>query len=81
MKRGKPMKFMTFLALATTASLALAQAPAKEPAKPEAAKEGMKPVAVKQAAKKPNPKRQEDARHCLEQPNATAIIKCAEEYL
>ena len=36
---------------------------------------------VKQAAKKPSPKRLEDARHCLEQPSNTAIIKCAEEYL
>jgi hypothetical protein len=32
-------------------------------------------------AKKPNPKRHEDARHCLEKPTNTEIIKCAEEYL
>ena len=32
-------------------------------------------------AKKPNPKRQEDARHCLEKPTNTEIIKCSEEYL
>jgi hypothetical protein len=32
-------------------------------------------------AKKPNPKRQEDARHCLEKATNTEIIKCSEEYL
>jgi hypothetical protein len=26
-------------------------------------------------------KRQQDARHCLQQPNNDAIIRCAEEYL
>jgi hypothetical protein len=43
--------------------------------KPEA-----KPAASKEA-KKPNPKRQADARHCLEKGNNTDIIKCAEAYL
>ncbi|HZM34110.1 MAG TPA: hypothetical protein VFC18_06390 [Burkholderiales bacterium] len=32
-------------------------------------------------AKKLNPKRHEDARHCLDKPTNTEIIKCAEEYL
>ena len=75
------MKHIAFLAFAMTVSLALAQAPAptKEAAKPEPVKAAAMPV--KQAAKKPNPKRMEDARHCLEQPSTTAIIKCAEEYL
>jgi len=36
---------------------------------------------VKQTAKKPSPKRFEDARHCLEQPDNNAIIKCAEAFL
>jgi hypothetical protein len=47
-----------------------------------AAPEASKP-AVQAAAKprKPNPKRGEDARHCLELPNSTDVIKCAEEYL
>jgi hypothetical protein len=31
--------------------------------------------------RKPNPKRGEDARHCLERPSNTEIIKCSEEYL
>ena len=46
--------------------------------KKPAAKE---PAAAKETAKKPNPKRQADARHCLEKGNNTEIIKCAEAYL
>jgi len=75
------MKHKLFLALIVAAPMAFAQAPAKEAAKPEPMKDAPKPAAVKAAAKKPNPKRLEDARHCLEQPNNTAIIKCSEEYL
>lgn len=77
------MKRNVFLALTMVASLAFAQAPAptKEAAKPEPMKEAAKAMPVKQAAKKPSPRRFEDARHCLEQPNNTAIIKCAEEFL
>lgn len=53
----------------------------KEPAKP-AAQEAPKPTVQAQAKpRKPNPKRGEDARHCLELPSNTEIIKCAEEYL
>jgi hypothetical protein len=62
---------------------AQAQKPAAEPAKPApAALEPAKP-AMQASAKprKPNPKRSEDARHCLERPTSTEIIKCAEEYL
>lgn len=80
------MKRLTLVAFALVAPVALAQAPADKPATVPA-----KPAAEaveKQAAapapaptRKPNPKRGEDARHCLEQPNTTAIIKCAEEYL
>ena len=44
----------------------------KEPASKEPAR---------MASKKPNPKRQEDARHCLEKATNTEIIKCSEEYL
>jgi hypothetical protein len=62
--------------------------PAKEPAKPaaqeapkaEAPKPEVKP-AVKPMARKINPRRQEDARHCLEKSTNTEIIKCAEAYL
>jgi hypothetical protein len=50
------------------------------------APEQQEPVAEKKeparmASRKPNPKRQEDARHCLEKATNTEIIKCAEEYL
>jgi hypothetical protein len=55
-------------------------------AKPTA-KEAPKEVAPKAADAKPaavaarKSRRNEDARHCLEQPTNTAIIKCAEAYL
>lgn len=72
--------------------VAEAPKPAAEPPKPvaEAPKEAPKPVAEppkveKTAAVADKParksRRSEDARHCLDQPNNTAIIKCAEEYL
>jgi hypothetical protein len=80
MKRIVLMIGMAFAAQA----LAQAQKPAapQEPAKPMAAPEAAKP-APQAAAKprKPNPKRGEDARHCLEQSSNTEIIKCAEEFL
>lgn len=51
-----------------------------EPAKPAApmVAETAKP---KPAARKASPKRQEDARHCLEKASNEEIIKCAEAYL
>jgi hypothetical protein len=53
-----------------------------EAAKPEAAKpEAAKPEPQKRVAKKANPRRQEDARHCLEKSTNTEVIKCAEAYL
>lgn len=60
---------------------------AKEPAKPAAAAAQPAPapmVADKPApvvARKLNPKRSEDARHCLGKGTNTEIIKCAEAYL
>ena len=57
----------------------------QKPAAPAAAK----PAAL-EAAKEPakratrathKSRRQEDARHCLDEPSNGAIIKCAEEYL
>ena len=56
---------------------------AKPEPKPEAKPEP-KPDAKaehKPVAHKPNPKRSEDARHCLDKTSNTEIIKCAEEYL
>lgn len=46
-----------------------------------APKEPEKKEPTRMVAKKPNPKRQEDARHCLEKATNTEIIKCSEEYL
>ena len=73
------MRNIALLAALTLAASAWAQ-PAKEPAKP-AAQEAPKAEAPKPVAKKANPRRQEDARHCLEKSSNTEIIKCAEAYL
>ena len=73
------MRNIALLAALTLAASAWAQ-PAKEPAKP-AAQEAPKAEAPKPVAKKANPRRQEDARHCLEKSTNTEIIKCAEAYL
>jgi hypothetical protein len=83
------MKKIAWLAALALAASAWAQQPAKEPAKEpakpaaqEAPKaEAAKPEPQKRAARKPNPKRQQDARHCLEKATNTEIIKCAEAYL
>jgi len=77
------MKLLIFLAISILAVPAWAQdkpAP-KEPAKEEAARPAAEPK--KQAAAGPRKQRcwNEDARHCLERPSNTEIIKCAEEYL
>jgi hypothetical protein len=74
------MKHMVFLTAALFAASAWAQD------KPAAKEPAPKPKAEKQAAagapRIPNLRRwKEDARHCLERPTNTEIIKCAEEYL
>ena len=87
------MKKIALLAALAFAASGWAQ-PAKEPAKPaaqEAPKAEVKPEAAKPEAakaepqkrvgKKANPRRQEDARHCLEKSTNTEVIKCAEAYL
>jgi len=79
------MKSIVFLAALAFASATWAQAdkaPAKEAAKPAAAAEA-KPVAAaaKPAAQAKKSRRNEDARHCLEQPDNNAIIRCAEAFL
>jgi hypothetical protein len=81
----KKIALLVALALVLPAWAQPAKEPAKpaaqEPAKPEAAKpEAAKPEAPK-VAKKANPRRQQDARHCLDKTNNTEIIKCAEAYL
>jgi len=68
---------MKHIAIALAFALALpATAQEQKPAPKEPEKK--EPTRV---AKKPNPKRLEDARHCLEKPTNTEIIKCSEEYL
>lgn len=79
------MKHLIFLVISLFATAVFAQAPAKEAVKPEPTKAAAKPETAKQAAaapRIPNPRRwHEDARHCLERPTNTEVIKCAEEYL
>ncbi|HEU4352380.1 MAG TPA: hypothetical protein VFR66_10965 [Burkholderiales bacterium] len=76
------MKQFIFLMIMVCAAGAWAQAPAKEAATPEPKKEAAKPQPAKQAVAIPRKRRwHEDARHCLERPTNTEIIKCAEEYL
>jgi hypothetical protein len=81
------MKHMVFFLIVFLAAGASAQdkpaAPQPEPGKgaaTEAAKE--KPKQATAAPRMPVPRRwKEDARHCLERPTNTEVIKCAEEYL
>lgn len=75
------MKKLALIAvLAAVPAWAQTQAPAPaaqaEPSQAQPAK-----VQVTRTARKVNPKRSEDARHCLEKATNTEIIKCAEAYL
>ncbi len=75
--------------LAMSVSVAWAQAPAPEkeaaqgtPSQAEAPKAAASEGAAKAVvARKPNPRRFEDARHCLDKGTNLEIIKCAEAYL
>jgi hypothetical protein len=81
------MKHIVFLVVVSFATATWAQDKpvTKEPAKADPMKEAAKSEAPRQAAagpRMPVPRRwHEDARHCLELPSNTEIIKCAEEYL
>ena len=78
------MKQLIFLLFSLVIATAWAQAPAKDAAKPEVTKEAAKPSTdSKLAAATPRKPRRwhEDARHCLELPTNTEVIKCAEEYV
>ena len=61
------MKIIVLLAAAAVAWPVWAQAPEK--------------VEAQKVHRASAAKRQQDARHCLQQPNNDAIIRCAEEYL
>lgn len=79
------MKHLVFLVITCFAAAAVAQdKPAPAP-KEEAKAETAKPAPSTSAAASPkrtHPRRwNEDARHCLEKPTNTEVIKCAEEYL
>ncbi len=76
----KPTVLLLALALAAPA---WPQAPELKPAPTPVSNEAAKPAA-KSAAKtavKKHRRWHEDARHCLELPTNTEIIKCAEVYL
>ena len=79
------MKHLIFWLVAALAAPALAQdkPAAKEPAKEEQAKKQEEQTKKQAAAtpRKPGKRWHEDARHCLERPTNTEVIKCAEEYL
>jgi hypothetical protein len=76
------MKQFIFFVIMICATQAGGQEPAKEAATPEPKKEAAKPEPAKHAVVIPRKRRwHEDARHCLERPTNTEIIKCAEEYL
>jgi hypothetical protein len=73
---------MLLLIAAFVAFPAWAQSTAEKPAaKAEPAKAEPAKAAPTKTARKPNPKRSEDARPCLDKPTNTEIIKCAEAYL
>lgn len=73
------MKYFTLIAAVAFAAPALAQ---DKPAAPETSKPATQETAKpKPMARKHGPKHGEDARHCLDRPSSTEIIKCAEEYL
>jgi hypothetical protein len=78
----KPVLFLVLLAgLVLTGPVAAQdQKPAAKPEAPktEAAKKERKKSSTMAASKA---KRQQDARHCLQRPTNTEIIKCAEAYL
>jgi len=72
------MKYFMLVALALAVPALAQNKPVAAPEKPAASQEPAKPKPV---ARKHGPKRGEDARHCLEKPSNTEVIKCAEEYL
>ena len=80
-EKGNAMRKTALILALAIALPAWAQGkPAEQAAGPqEAAKET--PKAARKAAAKKHSRRNEDARHCLDEPNNEAIIKCAEAYL
>lgn len=81
MERDVHMKRIAIVLAFALAAPAWAQEQKPAPKEPEKAPVAEKKEPARMASKRPNPKRQEDARHCLEKPTNTEIIKCSEEYL
>jgi hypothetical protein len=80
----KQLAFVTIVMLAVPAWAQTEKPAAKEEsAKPVAQAEKSKQAAATAGAPRiPNPRRwKEDARHCLDRPTNTEVIKCAEEFL
>jgi outer membrane lipoprotein-sorting protein len=78
------MKIIVLLAAAAVAWPVWAQAPVEAQKQADAEKPAATPAKSAKAQKVHKAtaaKRQQDARHCLQQPNNDAIIRCAEEYL
>ena len=77
------MKRIVLIAALTLGLPALAQdkPAAQEAPKPAASQDAAKPKPVARKSNPNNPKRSEDARHCLEKTSNTEVIKCAEDYL
>jgi outer membrane biosynthesis protein TonB len=82
-KKDAAMKSLIAMICLAVAGAAWAQGPKPQPEAPKPAASQTEKPAVQASAKprKPNPKRSEDARHCLEKSSSTEVIKCAEEYL
>ena len=79
--KGDAMKMLLLIA-ACVAFPAWAESPADKPAaKAEPSQAQPAKVQVTRTVRKPNPRRSEDARPCLDKPTNTEIIKCAEAYL
>lgn len=74
------MKKMILAAFVALALPAWAQAPEQKAVAATPAAMGKSAPKAK-AVRKATAKRYQDARHCLQQPNNDAIIRCAEEYL
>ena len=74
-------KTALILALAMAVPAWAEDKPADKPAAEPMAQETQKNETPKRAAAKKHSRRMEDARHCLDKPTNTEIIKCAEAYL
>ena len=83
-KKDGSMKIILLLAAAAVAWPVWAQAPVEAQKQADAERPAATPAKSAKAQKVHKAsaaKRQQDARHCLQQPNNDAIIRCAEEYL